>query len=403
MRRWRYVAVSVAVLLLFLIGSTLYCLNSLDDDGVMALTPRTDHMANVLILGIDGGVLEGGGHMVGRSDVMMLLSLDTEQHQGMMMSIPRDTLVTLEDYGASKLNAAHVFGGVELTIATIEDLIERPIHYFVKVDFAGFRAVVDAAGGFWLDVEKPMYYSDPYADPPLNIALEPGWQHLDGDKAEQYVRFRDEMGDIGRVDRQKKAMLAVLQHLCEPLQVWRLPLVSWEVQKYVHTNMSARDIFSLGMTYVQMNEPMHAGTLPGWGTEDGAYWIADENEIEMLFNSIFVRPAMPRSGFDLAEWFMQANKTEEEPLHEDTKLIVLNGNGVAGAATEVADMLAEDAFCIVDIGDADRYDYPQSMIIYNGGAEAKAKLILQALPEAEVVLAEQDNADCDVIIIVGGS
>jgi len=403
MRRWRNVFLAVMVLLVLALGSMLYCLNSLDDEGVAALTPRTNHMTNVLIMGIDGGVLEGGEHMVGRSDVMILVSLDSKQNQGLMMSLPRDTLVRLDEYGDVKLNAAHVYGGVELTVATVEDIIDRPLHYFLKVDFTGFRAVVDAAGGIWLDVEKPMHYSDPYATPPLVIDLEPGWQHLDGDKAEQYVRYRDEMGDIGRVDQQKKAILALLHQLTDPLNAWRLPSVAHEVQKYVHTNMSAHDIISLALNYMHLHEPLQLETMPGWGSNDGAYWIADTEALETLLNSV----SMPSSGQENSlfqeAWELPMFQQETEPSREDTRLIVLNGNGVAGAATEVAEWLADDEFCIVDIGDADRYDYLQSMIIYNDGAEAKAKLLAKTLPAADVVPAKQDNSDCDVVVIVGSA
>ena len=161
-------------------------------------------------MGIDDGDSEAAESEPKRTDAMMLASFDPEGNEVALVSMPRDTMVQIPGHkGYDKINAAYAYGGVMLAKQTVANLLRVPIHYYVLVDWRAFKESIDLIGGVDLYVDKDMYYEDPYAD--LVIDIKHGYQHLNGELAGQYVRFRkDELGDIGRVQRQQKFMLSLI-------------------------------------------------------------------------------------------------------------------------------------------------------------------------------------------------
>lgn len=193
---------------------------------------------NVLLLGTDDGDSEDfGTDAPKRTDAMLLVSFDPQNDQVSVLSLPRDTRVTIPGRrGHDKINAAYAYGGVPLARKTVSNLLQVPIHHYMQVDWKGFIKVVDMLGGVDLDVEQDMDYEDPYAD--LKIHLKKGKQHLDGEKAGEYVRFRhDEMGDIGRVKRQQKFMKALAKQAFTVTNMVKLPMIIGTATEYVKTDM----------------------------------------------------------------------------------------------------------------------------------------------------------------------
>ncbi len=161
---------------------------------------------NVLLLGVD--------KTESLSDVMMIAQLNMANNSVNILQLPRDTYIEGRR-GDKKLNSAYGSGGVEKTIKDIQSVVDIDIDGHVLVTTSGFRDVVDAVGGIYYDVPRDMNYDDDYQD--LHIHLKKGYQLLDGDKAEQYVRFRSgyATGDLGRIDAQsdfiKEAMRQILE------------------------------------------------------------------------------------------------------------------------------------------------------------------------------------------------
>ena len=161
---------------------------------------RADEVKYVMIMGVDRRADD-----VGRSDTLMVAALDVDKSKAALLSIPRDTRVAIEGNGFDKINHAYAFGGHSLTQKTVENLLGVKMDHYILIDTRSFERIIDAIGGVDLNVEKRMYYEDPWDDiGGLVIDLYPGEQHLDGDRAIQYVRYRDGEGDIGRVGRQQK-------------------------------------------------------------------------------------------------------------------------------------------------------------------------------------------------------
>lgn len=164
------------------------------------------------------------------------------------------------------------------------------IDYQAKADLSGFRGVVDAVGGVDLYVPERMYYKDPYQD--LYIDLYPGQQHLDGDKAEQFVRFRGyKTGDIGRLNAQKTFINAFVDKLLSPSTITRIDDVVVEVKKNVYTSISVNDMLRFSKTIVKLDADngVKIVTLPGVGEYVGgvSYFLPYKQETVALVNSDF--------------------------------------------------------------------------------------------------------------------
>lgn len=235
---------------------------------------------NIVVMGVDKREDD-----VGRSDTLFLVSIDPKTHKVFQLSIPRDTRVRIPGYGWDKINHAYALGGKDLTVETVEDFLGVKIHHSVEIDFHGFYRIVDAIGGVDIDVEKRMYYEDPWdEDGGLIIDLQPGMQHMDGKTAITYVRYRDEDGDIGRIERQQKFMRAVIEKVSSPGIITRLPAIISEVSSAVETDLSTLELLNLGRFFKESKDQglqTNMGMVPGEGhyIQGISYWIPDMDEL----------------------------------------------------------------------------------------------------------------------------
>lgn len=206
---------------------------------------------NILLLGIDS---RGGEFEEPRSDTIMLVSIDPLTEKANLFSILRDTYVEIPGFGMNRMNAAYAFGRSELAMQTVNSLLDIPIHYYVSIDFEGFIQLVDAIGGIQFEVEKDMKYTDPTDLPEYNIDLKQGFQHLDGNKALQYVRFRyDRLSDFTRTERQRNLLQTVADKMLSFASLIRLPSTLDKIEPYIKTNMTLRQMWALGILGNKVN------------------------------------------------------------------------------------------------------------------------------------------------------
>ena len=214
---------------------------------------------------------------VGRSDTLFVVMLDKSKKNAALLSVPRDTRVKIKGHGWDKINAAFAYGGQKLTRETVQDFLGIKINNYVVVDFQGFKGLVDAVGGVDINVEKRMYYYDPYDG--FEIDLRPGMQHMDGKTAMQYVRYRDEEGDIGRIRRQQKFLMALYKHIASKNIIAKIPGVSKQIMSMVKTDLSLKEMVELGNVMRDMVEKdgLKMSMVPGEPEYiDGiSYWIPD--------------------------------------------------------------------------------------------------------------------------------
>ena len=245
--------------------------------------------ATVMIMGVDERADD-----VGRSDTLMIATLDPDKNQAALLSVPRDTRVKIKGHGFDKINAAYAYGGRKLTQETIESLLNTHIDHYIKINVHGFTKIIDALGGIDIDVEKRMYYEDPWDDDGgLYIDLQPGMQHMDGKTAITYVRYRDEEGDIGRIKRQQNFMKAVMDKLVSPTIIPKLPAIVSAVSDSVETDMSVSEILSfLGTLQDAKDNGLKSEMLPGKPVyiEGISYWVPDINKTrQILANTLGIK------------------------------------------------------------------------------------------------------------------
>ncbi|MDP2872202.1 MAG: LCP family protein [Bacillota bacterium] len=311
--------------------------------------PRPGERVNVLFLGLDAVVDSSGKVNLdvplrssrSRTDTMILISFDPAGGSASLISIPRDTRVEIPAPGRSwdKINAAHVYGGPLLAMRSVEKLLDIPVHYYVRTNFQGVLSVVNILGGVEIDVETDMRYSDPYQG--LAIDLKRGLQTLDGDKALQYLRYRNGGGDIARIQRQQKFIAALLRRVVSFNTVLRAQALAREVVKYIDTNMTTSELFDFVRIASQVTDPnVEMATLPGdakYITDPGrtmalSYWVLRENETDELVAKLV--------------WGIDREQNAAVTVR------VLNGTDVAGLGAEVASRLRADGFNVVQVANA---------------------------------------------------
>lgn len=296
-KRFLFVCFFVSFCVASALGMLMYnYLSSFEEQGAIKITADTkavaqsDGVINILAMGVDDGEAGVGEDRPRRSDSIMLISIDPANKRANILSIPRDTAVSIPTRkGTEKIAHAHAYGGPELAIRTVSQMLGVPIHYYLEADFKGFEDIVDIIGGVDLYVEKNMTYEDPYAD--LKISLRQGFQHLDGTKAGQYVRFRhDEMGDIGRVHRQQKFVQAVADKLLQPETVFKIPGLANAIKQNLRTDMTAVQMLKVANAMKSVSrENVSTAMLPGNFGDIGtvSYWIMDKEETKRLVKKIF--------------------------------------------------------------------------------------------------------------------
>ncbi len=170
------------------------------EDVEITKTPFT-----VLIMGIEDYATDGQN---GRTDSLMFATVDPKSKKVSLMSIPRDSRVTIAGKNRKdKINAAHAYGGESMAIDTVENFLEVPVDHYVKIDFKGFKGIVDAVGGVTVDVPFDFWErSDTNYD--KKIHFKQGKHDLNGEEALAYVRMRkqDPNGDYGRAARQRQVL-----------------------------------------------------------------------------------------------------------------------------------------------------------------------------------------------------
>ncbi|HEY3424485.1 MAG TPA: LCP family protein [Negativicutes bacterium] len=326
---------------------------------------------NILVLGVDER--EDG---FGRSDTTFVVTVDASSRQVSLLSIPRDTRVKITGHGWDKINHAYAFGGQPLSKATIEKLLGISIDYTVAINFNGFIRAIDALGGVTVNVEKRMYYADPYDDNGgLLIDLRPGVQRMNGKTAIEYVRYRDEEGDIGRVARQQAFLKDVLQELSNPQVIMKIPDLIREFRSAIKTDLPVTRMLEFAKiiheaAQLGLQSEMVSGT-PMY-IQDISYWLPNIKElretvarmqgltVDTQYREATARMALeyensvPRA-LKIAEPARVAktlDKSAKLPLTAKAKVQIINASGQRGAEAKVATQLIGQGFEISEVTDA---------------------------------------------------
>jgi LCP family protein required for cell wall assembly len=213
---------------------------------------------NVLVLGLDRRPEQG---FVVRSDTIVLATIYPAGPRVALLSIPRDLYVDIPGRGPGRINTAHFWGendveggGPALAKQAILENFGVPVDHYVRLDFNGFRAIVDAVGGVEIDVEEAVvdnaYPTDDYGT--IRIEIPAGRQHMDGEMALRYARSRHGSSDFERAQRQQQILVALAQRMLVPDAWPRWPTVYGAVMANVDTDLGLLDIVLLAPTLLQV-------------------------------------------------------------------------------------------------------------------------------------------------------
>ncbi len=337
------------------------------------LAPPFGGRDRVTLLAVGVDTSEGRG----LADTLIALTVWPERGELAALSIPRDSRVLVPGVGTMRINASHSYGGLPLTIRTVEMLLGSHFDYYVEVDVPGLVELVDAVGGLEIEVEKRMYYRDRSQN--LLIDLQPGLQHLDGEQAVGYVRFRhDAAGDFGRIERQRKFLRVLANELLSPDRVSRIPRLVETFRETVSTNLTVSDILSLKKLVEQVGpDGLLMETLPTYPTEiDG--------------ESVLVLDAERVQGtVDRVLW------------GQGTRIVILNATDVRGLAARTAESLAGRGFDVMEVGNADRRT-GTTLILDHRGQARRAQRVAEALGLGVISAAPDGDNPADVTVVLGG-
>lgn len=227
---------------------------------------------SALLLGVD----ERDGD-AGRSDTMIIVTVNPSLQTTKMLSIPRDTYTDIVGKGVKdKINHAYSFGGTETSIKTIENLLAIPVDYVVKVNMKSFVDIVDIVGGITVENALDFYYE--------NEHFPTGELTLNGEKSLKYVRMRydDPAGDFGRQNRQKQVIQGVLKEGLSLKTVWNYKSIFKTMEKNMEMNIPFNDLYSLQKNYgdsLKNIEQLYMNDGTSMMKNQIYYYVPDEEEL----------------------------------------------------------------------------------------------------------------------------
>ncbi|WP_174614756.1 LCP family protein [Virgibacillus ihumii] len=224
---------------------------------------------NILLLGVDERK-----HDKGRSDTMIVMTLDPAHNKMQLLSIPRDTRTKIIGKGfQDKINHAYAFGGSEMSVATAEHFLDIDLDYYVRINMDGLAQLVNAVGG--ITVNNDLTFTQG------GYTFNTGKLQLNGDKALAYARMRkeDPKGDIGRNQRQRQVIEGVINKGAGLNVVNRIDNIMGVFGDNMATNMKFEDMRNLAMNYRSARKNINTYQMAGNGTMiDGTYYMMMSDE-----------------------------------------------------------------------------------------------------------------------------
>jgi len=360
---------------------------------------------NVLVMGIDRRPSE---KCPCRSDVMMIASLDPKTNSAGLVTIPRDLYVPIPQVGEDRINTALFYGalrknsggGPALAKETVEYNLGRRIHFYVLVDFNGFRRVVDTLGGIDICVPKaiddPTYPDENFGYRPIHIPA--GCQHMDGETALEYARTRHVENDFGRSRRQIQILLAIRDKAVRLDLLPKLPALIQSMWGTLETDMQPQEVIALASAASKVKpENIKAATIDQTMTV----------EFRASTGADVLWPDREKIGQMMERIIPSDTGTASQPkqiAQEAARVLVLSGTSQPLGAERTAKFLQAQGFQIAGFGNADRFDYPKTVLIdYSGNKNATVTAL------AKIFRVDPDNirrstnvkSDVDIRIILG--
>lgn len=241
---------------------------SIDIRATKKKVAATDSL-NILLLGIDS---QKGTK--GRSDALMILSVDPKEEKMQLISIPRDTRTEIIGKGVDdKINHAYAFGGTDMAVATVENFLDIELDYYVSVNMEGFKQLVDQLGSI------TVYNDLEWSDSKYDFGFGP--IEMDGDKTMGFVRMRkqDAAGDFGRTKRQRQVVQGIINQGASIASVPKINSMIDILGNNMATNLDFDDMKKLLAGYRHVTNNFEDYQVKGEGTSiDRIYYLVVNEE-----------------------------------------------------------------------------------------------------------------------------
>ena len=348
------------------------------------------------------------------TDTIMVASYDPKTQEAALLSIPRDTFVgDNKEYASAfdKINAVYQTG-VENLLEDVRNITGINVQYYLKVDTEALKVLVDEIGGVYFDVPIDMNY-DAYSQD-LHIHLEAGYQLLDGDKAEQVLRFRhnndyttypEEYGgeDLGRMRTQREFLTTVLEQSIQNMDINRIFSFLDIAEKYVETNLNFDAVKDYVPYILDFNvDNLKTATLPGVAEQSGnGLWIysVDEEEAQKVINQLFYGAS---STDETNTNTVDGNTIVEDDTvtNSDISVEVLNGSGSSNKMSEVVTELEATGFDVIQTGETSTTSNT-TVIDRSNMIEVNANKIKEIMGIDTITSGNRSEGTADVTIIIG--
>ncbi len=344
------------------------------------------------------------------TDTIMIAEYDPQMQQASILSIPRDTFIGNNKNTANgnhKINAVYSIysNDATYTLKEVNELTGLDIKYYLKVDTVAFKKLVDEIGGVTFDVPIDMKYDDNRQN--LHIDLKAGVQKLDGDKAEQVVRFRHnndgttypyEYGteDFGRMKTQRNFLMALAKQTLKVENILRINSFIDIAKEHVETNLDFDTIKDYVPYVVEFNmADLKTERLPGESAKLNGYWFfeADEVKTAQIIDEFFLNPTT-------------GNDEEVDTSGIDTsgidkakiKIELLNGSNSKAKLERIKKRLEKAGYTIVKTADVTETE--RTVIINRGDTQEAVKEELKLLVDTQTV-SSGEQTDANITIILG--
>jgi LCP family protein required for cell wall assembly len=355
----------------------------------------------ILILGAD----MRPGEKVANSDTLILARIDPQKKHVALISIPRDTRTDIPGHGTRKINAAMILGGPSLVIETVHDLTGLPISHFVQVNFWGFKDMVDAIGGVWVNVPTRIVDLRAATHDETAYVVEPGYQKLDGKHALTFVRSRHYANaDYVRMKNQQSFIKALVKQTLQVGNIFRITAITQAMVKNVVTDMKLDQILGLASDFKDMDPAsVEAVTMPSEPKRiDGiAYVILHDSEMHDLISRLAAGQPIDKSVEASAAAAAASAEAAGVVDPKGVTLTVRNGAGGQGVASSAASKLSTAGFTVKETGNAVRFVYPQTLVIYKDDQSA-AEAVRSALGYGTLVKSNGRYSFKTAVMVVVG-
>lgn len=232
---------------------------------------------SILLLGVDTGAL--GRTEQGRSDTMMVATVNPSTNESLLVSLPRDTYAEIVGHNTEdKINHAYAFGGAAMSMDTVEKLLDIPINHYITINMEGIEALVDAVGGIEVNIPFEFTYE--------GTTFPKGSQELDGELALKYSRMRydDPNGDYGRQERQRQIITGVSKKVLSTNGLTNYQSILTTMGENVKTDLSFADMRTLMGDYRAAFGNIKSDQMKGEGfMQDGvSYQRIDPTELKRV-------------------------------------------------------------------------------------------------------------------------